>query len=55
MRKLPKKTVTQLSEDVKSLLILNLCNNDVLINMDHDDLEDDEEFSETEDETDEYL
>lgn len=61
MRKLPKKTITQLSEEVKSLLILNVCNDDddALVNMDHDDddddLEVDEEFSETEDETDEDL
>jgi len=55
MRKLPKKTIPQLSEEVKSLLILNICNDDELVNMDHDDLEVDEEFSETEDETDEDL
>lgn len=51
MRKLPTKTITQLSDEVKSLLILNLCNSD---DMDHDDLEVHEEFSET-DETDEDL
>lgn len=50
MRKLPTKTITQLSDEVKSLLILNLCNSD---DMDHDGLEVHEEFSETEGETDE--
>lgn len=50
MRKLPTKTITQLSDEVKSLLILNLCNSD---DMDHDDLEVHEEFSETDGETDE--
>jgi len=50
MRKLPTKTITQLSDEVKSLLILNLCNSD---DMDHDDLEVHEEFSLTEGETDE--
>jgi len=50
MRKLPTRTITQLSDEVKSLLILNLCNSD---DMDHDDLEVHEEFSETEGETDE--
>jgi len=55
MRKIPTKTIThsKLSEEVKSLLILNLCNSDAMVNMDHDDLEVHEEFSETEDETDE--
>lgn len=48
--KITDKNYNPISDEVKSLLILNLCNSD---DMDHDDLEVHEEFSETEGETDE--